>query len=432
MSAKMRYLVYGLVFLASTTAASIYALQQQAAPDLYSTGLLGLNQQDDANDNRIVDRKTKAGTFDLQLLSADYHLDNVYMSMTGPRSNQPMIQLVEKLEPEKTVWMTGIKTDVVDAESLSPVSNEYFCHSNLTLNPVTSTPDSHNASLGGANATWRFFTLVPGRMDIQLPEGFGVPIKNGTHLDYFTMSLNQNDGQPERDVRMKTTIKGRYQIEKKPVKSLFRRALYVYQRHKPTQAEILASILHSDEHQGELCAEDCKVLQIGQTPSYFVNGNTLGLHPGETCCVPNASSEGIMKRFGEHNTIHWMVPPGTHIYRTEVTEQMELPSDTTAHYATGHLHPFGKSIKLVDMQTKETVLEITAESYNDKLGVKEMSEVRSTKGVPLHANRRYEMIAEYNNPGDKPIDAMAILYVYALEKKGQTKESGTPVAINER
>ena len=111
-----------------------------------------------------------------------------------------------------------------------------------------------------------------------------------------------------------------------------------------------------------------------------------------------------------------MVPPGSHEYHTEVTEQMQLPFDTTSHYVTGHLHPFGKALRLVDLETGEVVFEITARSYNHLLGVEWMSELRSPAGVPIHRGRRYELIAEYENTLDRPIDAMGSLYLYAWDE----------------
>jgi hypothetical protein len=111
-----------------------------------------------------------------------------------------------------------------------------------------------------------------------------------------------------------------------------------------------------------------------------------------------------------------MVPPGRRQYRSEVTPQLRLPFDTTAHYVTGHLHPFGEALRLIDLESGETVFEVTSRSLEDRLGVEWMSEWQSAEGVPLTQDRRYALIAEYNNPLDHPIDAMGILYVYALDE----------------
>ncbi len=75
------------------------------------------------------------------------------------------------------------------------LSDEFFCHSNLTFCPQSTTPEDHNAAFEQPkHMEWRLFTLVPGRMQVNLPSGFGIPIKGATQVDYFTMALNQNPG----------------------------------------------------------------------------------------------------------------------------------------------------------------------------------------------------------------------------------------------
>lgn len=369
-------------------------------------------------------RKESIDEGTVELVSAAYHLDGVYMSMQGPRSNQGFIKLSTQCEPSETLWITGIETNVVDAETLHRVSNEYFCHSNMTLNPDTSSPSKHRDSLGLSNADWRLFTLVPGRMSLALPDGFGVPIKNSTQLDYFTMALSQNPEQKARDVRMQTTVKFKRQsVDSRPLKSLYRRSLYVYQQHQATMIateptnqvnDLLSKMLLDFKHLGEHCGEICAGNLRGSSPSLFLQDLTG--HPGATCCVTTASEDGLMPQFGKENTIHWMVPPGRHQYRTEVTEQMLLPKDTNAHYVTGHLHPYGESIVLRDVESREVIFSVKAECLDDRLGVARMDEYKSSEGIKLSRNRRYELIATYNNTCSQPIDAMAILYLYLLDE----------------
>jgi len=377
-----------------------------------------LATQSTAEDHGAVLRRDRRpdGTVTVELLSGAYRLDQIYKSMHGPRGNQPGVRLTEAGD-SRLIWLTGVATDVVDADSLEPLSNEFFCHSNLTFNPQTTDPSKHNASMQPAtHADWRIFTLVPGLMNVHLPEGFGVPIHGDTLVDYFTMALNQNPGQPDRRVRMKTRVTYR-QVgpgEAAPA-PLFRRAVYVYQQYKDADD---ASFAFAHGHQGENCGLSCAVKQVGQTPSTFAaaKGDALDKHPGATCCVENASTEGVVKQFGADNTVHWMVPPGKHVYRTEITQQMNLPFDTTVHHISGHLHPYGESIELIDLETKRCVFSVTATSFTDKLGVASMSESQSREGIPLVKDRRYELVARYHNTTAEPIDAMAILYFYARDQ----------------
>ena len=367
---------------------------------------------------RVLARQTHAdGTRSVTLLSQPYRLDKVYMSMIGPRGNQPGIRLAEDAPDDETIYLTGIRTDVVEDRTLAASSNELFCHSNLTLNPDTTTPEAHNAGFAKpTHADWRFFTLAPGVMDVRLPEGFGLPVKAGTRLDYFTMALNPNEGAPDRTVRMTTDVRyRRVGPGDSPVRPVFRRALYVYQQYRPEGSK--GDGIFQAGHQGEQCGEGCKLDARGDTPSAFIPlaPDRGAQHPGMSCCVENATADGVVEQFGELNTVHWMVPPGRHRYRSEVTKQLNLPRDTTAHYVTGHLHPYGEWMRLIDMETGQVVFEITAEHLSGRLGVKRMSDVTSREGIPVVRGRRYELVTEYNNTYGKPIDAMAILYAYFAE-----------------
>jgi hypothetical protein len=360
---------------------------------------------------------TAEGNGQVVLLSAPYVLDKVYKSMLGPRSNQPRIRLSETAVAADTLWLTGLHAEVVDARTHQSLSPELFCHSNLTFNPETTSPARHNASFKPArHMDWRIFTLVPGMMAVDLPAGFGVPVRGDTLVDHFTMSLNQNPGQPARQVQMRSRVN--FTQNGDGMKPVFRRALYIYQQHQNTPVATAPPSPHAQAHQGETCGESCSNNQKSATASTFAalfKTEAGNIHPGATCCVENASAEGVVAQFGAENTTHWMVPPGSHRYRSEVTLQMALPESTTAHYINGHLHPYGKSLDLIDMESGKTVFHITSEDYPDRLGVRKMSAISSPAGIPLVKGRRYELVADYTNPTQQPIDAMAILYVYLLE-----------------
>src|SRR5690242_5186688 len=112
------------------------------------------------------------------LVSEPYKLDKIYRSMQGPMSIASGIHLAKDAADRKcpVQWITGIQGEVVDAGKQTPVSQEFFCHSNLTFAEHSGTPDQYNRELGGkTHLDWRLFTLAPGRLSIQLPPGFGVP-----------------------------------------------------------------------------------------------------------------------------------------------------------------------------------------------------------------------------------------------------------------
>src|SRR5439155_21982320 len=130
-----------------------------------------------------------------------------------------------------------------------------------------------------------------------------------------------------------------------------------------------------------------------------------------------AASSAFVASIGKTNSIHWLIPPGHYQSRVDVTDQIDLPYDTTVHYVTGHLHPFGRSIALIDKTADKTVFTIASSDFSDKLGVERMDEWSSTDGIELSKDHHYELVTTYHNPTDKPIDAMSILYLYALDKQ---------------
>jgi hypothetical protein len=274
----------------------------------------------------------------------------------------------------------------------TPTSQEFFCHANLTFAEKSGTPDQYNQELGGkTHPDWRLFTLVPGQLSIELPPGFGVPVPSDAPLDYVTMSLNLNPRSEVVNIRMRTkvqTISGDHPDA--PRKALFRRALYVLQRESAS-GEIAHACMAKPgaQHIGAGCAE-------------MINVNTLD---GSTALKP---AEGL--------TNHWTVPAGDHIYKMEVTPQLNLPFDTTIHYATIHVHPFARGMELRDLTTGQTILRLNSQDWPDRIGVAHVEEFKSDEGIPILRSHRYELTVEYDNTSGSNTDAMAILYLYLLEK----------------
>jgi hypothetical protein len=315
----------------------------------------------------------------LVLVSQPYRLDKLYRSMQGPMSIERGIALSAE-DKSHVEWITGVETEIVDAIEQKPISQEFFCHSNLTFSEHSGTPSQFNQELGGkTHLDWRLFTLVPGRRSIDLPPQFGVPVPAGAPLDYVTMSLNLNPRNEVVNVRMRTkvhTIAGGEPGA--PTKALFRRALYVLQP-RDERADMLPACIASSpiQHMGVGCAE-------------FKPGDGL--------------------------TNHWIVPRGRHVYKTEITPQLNIPFDTTIHYATIHVHPFARGMQLRDLTTGETILSLSSRDWPDRIGVAHVDEFKSISGIPVFRDHRYEIVAEYDNTSGASTDAMAILYLYLLEK----------------
>jgi hypothetical protein len=324
----------------------------------------------------------------LTLMSDPYRLDKIYRSMEGPWSIQRGIHL-GMAEKSRVQWITGLETEVLDPAEQKPISQEFFCHSNLTFAERSGDPAKYNQEMGGkTHLDWRLFTLIPGRLSIDLPQGFGVPIPADAPLDYVTMSLNLNERDHVVNVQIRTTVHSIGGDQPgAPTKALFRRALYVLQPNG-VSANGPACMSKPGMHIGAGCGELTKA-SVTESPS---------AKPGQ----------GLMN--------HWIVPPGHHIYTTEITPQLNLPFDTTIHYATIHVHPFARGMELRDMTTGTTIFRLHSQDWPDRVGVAYAEEFKSIDGIPIQRDHRYELSAEYDNTTDADTDAMAILYLYFLEK----------------
>ena len=332
----------------------------------------------------------------VEVVSKPYTLDKIYMSMTGPSGNHPVSCLLPGEKPQ-LVWLTGLQTEVLYATNRQNISPELCCHANLTFDPKRISPEQHNAEFGNStHMDWRFFTLVPGRLQMSLPTGYGIPVLSDTPLDFFTMSLNLNVHDRAVKVRFKTTIDFvRDADATTPMKPLFRRALYVVQPLAGSGMEHM-KMCTSMSHPGEGCVERIPTNVTGAVVS---------------------TKDGVQAQFGSDVTYHWMVPPGRHTYRAKVVaNELNLTAPTTLHYGTAHLHPYGESLELYDVTAKQSILKIQAEDYRDKVGVARMGEFQSEQGIVIRPDHQYELRAEYNNTTSTDSDAMAIMYLYLLEK----------------
>jgi hypothetical protein len=336
--------------------------------------------------DRVVAREIVNGKGNVTLLSHSYTIDRLYQSMQGPSGVHQDIRLVEDSR-KQLLWVTGIDCRIVGADGEAQRPQDFFCHSNLTF--TSAKADAIYQPPGRAHTPdARLFTLVPGRMQIDLPAGFGMPVYSDEALDYLTMSLNLNHrGEPVK-LRFRTNVHfvRDEDVRSEPaMKPLFRRALYAYE-----------AIGKESPH------------------SMCMGGDNAGAACGPF--IGKAASNSFLASLGKTNTVHWLIPPGHFESRVDVTPQMELPYDTRAHYVTAHLHPYGKSVSLVDKTDAKTLFTVHASDYTDRLGVRAMEQWSSDEGVVLRKDHRYEIVTTYHNPTDKPIDAMSIVYIYALDK----------------
>ena len=323
------------------------------------------------------------------LLSQVYEVDKIYPSMTGPWSSQE-IRLGDP-EKDETVWVTGYRAVMVGADGDTAMPQDFMCHSNLDLDPQL-----HMEKTGSdPSFSPRLFTLSQGQFDIDLPAGFGIPLRSSEALNLTTQVLNLNHRRPEPvSVRHKVSL--RYVLDDDLVPGMV--------PLMPIAAYGLA-------------------LTDGKDGYFGVAQPDAEMH-GPGCLVEQSASDHAYEDpYGRTFSGHWQVPPGRQVNRTLVTRLMQVPFETTIHYIAVHLHPFAESLTLKDLTTGEVLFESRAENFDDRIGLARVDAFSSVDGVPVYPDHEYELISVYDNTSGEMQDSMAVMYIYlrdvAMERRLQ-------------
>jgi cyclophilin family peptidyl-prolyl cis-trans isomerase len=299
------------------------------------------------------------------------------------------------------VWITGFQTEMVGADGVTPTLPEFMCHVNLDFNAM-----EHKQLMGsGSNANSRILTLSQGQINVRFPEGFGMPVLSNEPLSLNTQVLNHNLEHPNMQVRHKITFTfARDSDLKEPLKPLFNDSAFG-----------MKLLEGKDGHYGMGSVD-----MVKHGPSCL---------PGDT--APNAHGGSIYQdQFASKFTGHWVVKPGRETNHTNVTKYMNLPYDTTLHFAAVHLHPYAVSLELRDLTTGKSVFKSKARSFKDKIGLSFVDSFSSAKGVPLFRDHEYDLVSVYNNTTQTDKDSMAVVLLFMLDKdfKKPTIVSGPVVS----
>ena len=319
------------------------------------------------------------------ILSPTYHVDKIYRSMEGPSGRGPF-HLPATAQPE-LLWLVGYKAIVVDAETHDPVSQEFMCHSNLNL--AAGQPAVVSPHISG-----RIFTLSQGQQLIRLPDGFGVPVLSNQKLLQGSQVLNLNLPDADFDLQHEVEVMIVKDSElTTPMKPLYQR-----------EVQLMKS--------------------LDDQPRYFglASDEADPARHGSSCAVGKDPSEGspvYKDQLGQEFTAHWVVPPGREVSRGNVTRWLQLHHDTTVHYISMHLHPFAESLELYDVTAEESVYKADAKQWEGRIGLEHVDFYSSAAGIPLYKDHEYEMITVYNNTTDKDSDAMAVMFLYLLDRDFQ-------------
>jgi hypothetical protein len=334
-----------------------------------------------------------------QFISPVYTIDKIYHSMEGPSSVE-RIYLGDPNGPAELLWVTGIRTEMVDADGRTPQLPELMCHVNVDLDPP-----KHQALFGFHRATAsRLMTLSQGMLSAKLPAGFGFPLASNEPLLLFTQVLNLNIQHPNNiKVRHRVTIDYiRANDATTPIKPLFNVGASGMVQLDDNPIALSHSMLSTPNTSGV-------TTQAGH------EGATM--NPNMSCLVgaraPQAtsSSADYVDPQGHKMTGHWIVPPGKQVNHSDITWFMNLRADTRLRYAAIHLHPFARSLEMRDMTTGKTVFLAKAENPATGIGLTHVDEFSSAEGVAINHAHKYSLISTYDNPTNANADSMASVFL---------------------
>jgi hypothetical protein len=334
-----------------------------------------------------------------QFISPVYTIDKIYHSMEGPSSVE-RIYLGDPNAPAELLWVTGIRTEMVDADGQTPQLPELMCHVNVDLDG-----SKHQALFGFRRATAsRLMTLSQGMLVAKVPSGYGFPLASNEPLLLFTQVLNLNIQHPQNiKVRHRVTID-------------FVRARELTTPIKPLFNVGASGMVILDDNPLALAHS---MMSMPSTASVTTEAGHDGatMNPNMSCLVgsraPQASSGSAdyTDPRGRKMTGHWIVPPGKQVNHSDITWFMNLQFDTRLHYAAVHLHPFAKSLEMRDMTTGKTVFLAKAQNPSEGVGLTHVDEFSSADGVLLQHAHKYSLISTYDNPTNANADSMASIFL---------------------
>lgn len=282
------------------------------------------------------------------------HIDRIFPSMAGPHGRLAV-------ETSDLDWVTAYRTEVIDEQTNAPMSEEFFCHSQLQV--------------PNADAT-RLMVTATGSSEIRFPEGFGMPVtqilsglpENMRSVSFLGMVLNNHDSDIDRRVRVRATLE--YYTDDDVGSPPRLRKLY--------KAGLPVTV------------QDLE----GYTPPGGQENTDVTTH-----CVLVGGLKG-----------HWIVPPGPQVTR-KIYDTI-VPVDSTVHYAVVHLHNYGSRLRFIDKTTGEVLWQTEVEYEEDRDQIRKIPVYSSVEGFPVYADHIYEVEAVYDNTTGHDVDAMATIDIY--------------------
>lgn len=325
-------------------------------------------------------------TKNLTTYSKDYVIDRIYPDMSGPSENREVTFLGQ--EPRnRLLWVTGLSTQVVDFKTGKPQSPEYICHSHVRFDNDSYAEHNRETFRRMTHTEPKLGALVPGRLEVEFPKPFGIPIWSHEKFILNSMVINPAGSVHTLNLKIKSNISYVPDDEATvAMKALFKRTVSILVPESNGKKEA-----HCDEMD-----------------------NSTALKTAAR--APSSAKNQVLIKGGKNLLHHFLVPPGKHQYQMNATRSLRLPFDTTLHFASVHLHAYGEYVKVRDITDDRIIFESRAVNLANNLGLESSDYYSSSNGVPVYKSHKYEVIAGYNNLTDHDVDAMVDVHMYFADK----------------
>jgi hypothetical protein len=343
-------------------------------------------------------RAEERSTRTKQVLSPVYTIDRKYRSEEGPWTTEKV--RLEESSTRELLWITGIRTEMVGPDGATPTLPEFMCHVSLNFENV----EKHRSDFGWGNqGIARILALSQGQLEARFPAGFGIPLFSDEGLTLTTKVLNHNRPDEHFQVRHLVTIEFVRDADRRsPMKALRNIVGHVLVPLQPSESSGMGAMHHHGH------AEDGDDDEAGTAAPTMVAG-----------ILKNSS--------GRQFVGHWVVKPGREVRKKNVTETLQIPFDTTLHYAGVHMHPFAESLELRDLTTGKSLIKVFARPLAKGIGLEHVDSFSSEKGIPIYKDHQYQMVSVYNNTTSVDQDSMAVMFLFLLDPQFRKPGAAAPV-----
>ena len=318
-------------------------------------------------------------------------VDQIYRSMQGPYDLK-QVNLFGGYK--ELLWLTGYSSVLLN-ENGDRLSDGFMCHNNLNITQKKDVP--WRVKTHGSNT--RLFTLTEGQTRLQLPEGFGVPFIADADCEVVSQVLNHNYPDTNFTATQQTVIDYYRDVElETPLIPLYQQAVFVT---KQTSGPIgdQGSHLLCNAYEIDSTGIDGEAPKVEQMPKKEMPYNPY------------------LDAYGRRYTGHWTLPQGESVEVTNVTQMLNLEFDTRIHFIGAHVHPFAKSIALLDLTSGDTLQTLHTQTPKGHIGIDGIEHYSSKEGLPVFQNHEYATVVVYDTPEADEHTAMATLFLYLRDLK---------------